>query len=139
MLKIVALCGALFFLSACQQASKQKATAPTEGYKTEVLYSSAVKDSFYISVCLPDGYDEANNTNYPVVYLTDANFHFDILAPLVKIYAMGGLMPQVILIGIGYKDFGTMDSLRYRDYTHPIAFAEYEMALSGEPKDFILF
>lgn len=101
------------------------------------IYSSAVKDSFNISVSTPPGYDA--NKKYPVVYLLDANLYFDIIAPAIKKYTeLGGIKPCVI-VGIGYKDFGTMDSLRSRDYTYPKALPRYEMVASGQADRFLAF
>lgn len=57
---------------------------------------------------------------------------------LIK-YNEVGLIRPLILIGIGYDDLHTMDSLRCRDYTYPQALADYKMATSGGAKIFLEF
>ncbi|WP_177191961.1 alpha/beta hydrolase [Parafilimonas terrae] len=102
------------------------------------MYSENVKDSFYINVNLPADYT-ANKNKYPVVFLLDANLYFDIVAAILDKYSEVGLAPSVILVGIGYKDFTAMDSLRNRDDTYPIAIPEYEMSVSGGADRFLSF
>ncbi|WP_436489258.1 alpha/beta hydrolase [Chitinophaga sp. ARDCPP14] len=103
------------------------------------LYSKAVADSFSIFVNLPDDYHPEQSQKYPVVYLLDANLYFDVMAVTLNKYAGVGLAPNVILVGIGYKDFPEMDSLRNRDDTYPVAIPEYEMSTSGGADKFLSF
>lgn len=103
------------------------------------MYSKSVADSFSIFINLPTGYDPQQNEKYPVVYLLDANLYFDIMATTINKYSEVGLAPAVILVGIGYKDFPTMDSLRNRDDTYPVAIPEYEMRVSGGADKFLSF
>ena len=74
-----------------------------------------------------------------MVYVLDANLYFDIIATTIDKYAQVGLAPNVILVGIGYRDFPTMDSLRNRDDTYPLAIPEYEMSTSGGADKFLSF
>lgn len=103
------------------------------------FYSKSVKDTFVVSVCLPNNYFTNKNKTFPVVYLLDANLYFDIVAAAFRKYSEVGLLPPAILVGIGYKDFSTMDSLRSRDYTFPTAIPEYEMSVSGQADKFLSF
>ncbi|WP_300598474.1 alpha/beta hydrolase-fold protein [Niabella sp.] len=103
------------------------------------FYSKNVKDSFTIYVNLPADYLADSSKHFPVVYLLDANLYFDIMATVLNNYTAVGLAPPVILAGIGYKDFQTMDSLRNRDYTFPTAIPEYEMPVSGGAPQFLNF
>jgi predicted alpha/beta superfamily hydrolase len=73
------------------------------------------------------------------VYLLDANLYFDIIATTLNTYSNLGLVPSVILVGVGYKDFSVMDSLRTRDDTYPVAIPEYEMSVSGGADKFLSF
>jgi len=61
------------------------------------------------------------------------------MAVTLNRYAEVGLAPNVILVGIGYQDFPTMDSLRNRDDTYPVAIPEYEMSTSGGADKFLSF
>jgi predicted alpha/beta superfamily hydrolase len=103
------------------------------------IYSKTVSDSFQLFIAVPDNYTTDSTKKFPVVYLLDANFYFDPLAAVFKKYAEVDLIPQVILVGIGYKDIKAMDSLRNRDYTYPAALPEYEMNISGGANAFLKF
>jgi predicted alpha/beta superfamily hydrolase len=100
------------------------------------MYSAGIRDSFTIFISLPEHYD-ARKT-YPVVYLLDANLYFDMMATVLKKYSEVGLQPA-ILVGIGYKDLMTMDSLRDRDYTYPLAEKTKDMPLSGNADKLLSF
>lgn len=127
-----------FLLTACNnnQTGTSGKTIVVENIKT--IYATAVQDSFSISVSLPEGYDTSHK-KYPVLFLLDANLYFDVMAVTIKKYAVVGLAPEAIVVGIGYKDFYAMDSLRSRDYTYPVAIPEYEMTHSGGAQRFLSF
>ncbi|PWU03539.1 MAG: hypothetical protein C5B52_03210, partial [Bacteroidetes bacterium] len=78
------------------------------------LYSKSVGDTFVISIQLPENYNSDSNKKYPTVYLLDANFYFPMMASVFREYEKAGLLPPLILVGIGYKSFELMDSLRQR-------------------------
>ena len=82
------------------------------------LYSKTVKDTFKIFICLPKNYNKDKNS-YPAVYVLDANVAFDMISTLMKLISNGLDCKQAIYIGVGYKDFMVMDSLRGRDYSYP--------------------
>jgi predicted alpha/beta superfamily hydrolase len=103
------------------------------------LYSHAVNDTFSIFVSLPEEYQAQPNNTYPVIYVLDANLYFDVFSVIMKKYSEVGLLSPAILVGIGYKDFPAMDSLRNRDYTYPLAIPEYEMTVSGQADKFLSF
>ncbi|HEY0273700.1 MAG TPA: alpha/beta hydrolase-fold protein [Chitinophaga sp.] len=126
--------------TACtERPDKNEQAHKTGKENTFQMYSKNVSDSFTITVALPGGYHEQPAQQYPVVYLLDANLYFDIIATTLKKYSEVGLAPSVILVGIGYKDFPAMDSLRNRDDTYPIAIPEYEMSVSGGADKFLSF
>jgi uncharacterized protein len=82
------------------------------------FYSRTIKDTFKIFTCLPKNYTKDRNT-YPAVYILDANVAFDMIPALMKLLSNGLDCKQAIYIGVGYKDFMVMDSLRGRDYSYP--------------------
>jgi predicted alpha/beta superfamily hydrolase len=82
------------------------------------LYSKTIKDSFKIFICLPKNY-EKNKETYPTVYVTDANVAFDMISTMMKLISNGLDCKQAIYVGVGYKNFMVMDSLRGRDYSYP--------------------
>lgn len=124
-------------ISCNQKAEKSETKITTKGNVTTRFYSKIIADTFSISVKLPNDYDPKEK--YPIVYLLDANIYFDILATTINKYNELGLTPAAILVGIGYKDFQTLDSLRNRDYTYPTANAEYQMTVSGGADKFLSF
>lgn len=126
-----------FFIS-CTDADKQENTH-TVNKNEFTIYAPVIKDSFNISVQLPEAYNKDSTPSFPVVYITDANFHFPMLAATLKQYERGGLLPPVILVGIGYKSFELMDSLRVRDYMYPAALPSDEMNAAGGGKNFVTF
>jgi predicted alpha/beta superfamily hydrolase len=82
------------------------------------FYSETIKDTFKIFICLPKKYDK-NKDTYPAVYVLDANVAFDMVSTLMKLLSNGLDCKQAIYIGVGYKNFLVMDSLRGRDYSYP--------------------
>jgi predicted alpha/beta superfamily hydrolase len=53
------------------------------------MYSKITGDSLQISVLFPQGYDADSNKNYPVIYVTDANFSFASLTQILQVLQMG--------------------------------------------------
>jgi predicted alpha/beta superfamily hydrolase len=112
-----------------QDDSEEKESIPTT-----TLFSESVKDTFSIFINLPKDYQKKKNQNFPVIFLLDANVYFNIVAD-----AMKENNSNAILVGIGYKDFIMMDSLRNRDYTFPIALAQDSFPISGSADNFLSF
>ena len=83
------------------------------------LWAPAVQDSFAIAVGLPERYDPAHPGGYPTVYVLDANLYFNDVVEVYRKEARKGNVPAVIVVGVGYRDFVMMDSLRQRDYLFP--------------------
>ena len=125
-------------LFACSPSTKQDANSNSLN-KEFSIYSKTIKDSFFISVQLPEGYYKNPTAKYPTVYVLDANFHFPMLASVIRQYEKGGMLPPIILVGIGYKSFKLMDSLRVRDYIYPAALPSDEMNAVGGGKNFADF
>ncbi|CAN5689323.1 alpha/beta hydrolase-fold protein [soil metagenome] len=120
----------LLFTFGCT-SDKEKAVVEKKYDDHFLLYSTAVQDSFNISIHLPNEYYDSTSKKYPVVYVTDANFYFPMLSAMLTQYEKGGLLPPLILVGIGYDSFESMDSLRVRDYLYPAALASDEMTTQG--------
>ena len=130
--------GVFLVFSTCTENAKKTNVGLTNSTEF-TLYSNTVKDTFYISVQLPLEYQEQPKKHYPVVVLTDANFYFPMLAPVMHQYEKGALLPPLILVGIGYKSFKIMNSLRVRDYLYPKAIPSDEMNAIGGGKRFYQF
>jgi len=87
-------------------------------YNTHLILfnSQFVDDTFHIFISLPDDY---NNTDkrYPVLYVLDGDISYGIAAGIARYLEIGGNIPELIVIGIGY---GAIDksagNKRNRDY-----------------------
>lgn len=106
---------------------------------SEKMYSQQVQDTFKLFKVTPKGYNNDSTKKYPLIIILDANAFFESTVSELKFNSFIGLIPKSIVIGVGYKDFMTMDSLRSRDYTYPTAIPEYEMTLSGGADKFKRF
>ena len=106
---------------------------------SEKMYSQEVRDTFKLFKVTPTGYSSDSTKKYPLIIILDGNAFFESTVSELKFNSFIGLIPKSIVIGVGYKDFPTMDSLRSRDYTYPTAIPEYEMALSGGADKFKKF
>lgn len=86
------------------------------GSEVQVLHSDAVGDDFEISVFSPPPGVEGP---VPVVYFTDANIGVGMAANAVNLLQMGGEIPPVRLVCVGYPigdDFVQFLRLRTRDF-----------------------
>ncbi|SDS43893.1 hypothetical protein SAMN05216490_1156 [Mucilaginibacter mallensis] len=128
---IINLLSLLLVISGCGDSHTTPKKESSSSIKEFTCYSNSVKDTFYITVQLPLNYEKEPKKRYPVVLLTDANFYFPMLAPIVHQYEKGGLLPPLILVGVGYKSFELMNSLRVRDYLYPQAIPSDEMKAPG--------
>ena len=141
MKKIIQTIVLLLLLNGCDNSVNKKVDTDkkvTVDSPTK-FYSRTVNDTLSIFISLPADYDSKKNIKYPVIYLLDANLYFDIVAATLKKYSEVGMLSPAILVGIGYKDFQTMDSLRSRDFTFPVAITDYEMSVSGKADKFLSF
>lgn len=113
-LRILIFTLALGVLPISSGFAQNKTTIPwTQNIK---LYSEAVKDTFLISVALPENYDK--KMEYSVVYLTDPRFAFGSAVEASRALAIEGAIPPIILVGIGYpgdQGIGRIMQLRSRD------------------------
>ena len=131
-LTIYLLCLALY---GCQPKTSP-ANHPATDTTPRAVYSKAVQDSLYVQTQLPLEYSDSSTKRYPVVVVLDANFHFPMLAASVRQYEKAGLLPPLIVVGVGYQSFATMDSLRVRDYLYPAALPSDELKAPGGGESF---
>ncbi len=85
------------------------------GTERHVLHSDIVDLDFEISIKLPLSPTEQP---LPVVFTTDANLSFAFMANLSDLLLLGGDMPQVLTVGIGYpvgSDLGYVFERRAKD------------------------
>jgi predicted alpha/beta superfamily hydrolase len=96
--------------------STLKQPVPILNTEQHVVSSDIVGDSFKINVALPNGYAETDS-NYPVLYLLDANIFFGLVTETARLLRFGGEIPDGLIVGIGYLDDAQHLGLRTRDLT----------------------
>jgi hypothetical protein len=116
----------LFTLAVCVSCAKAQ-QADTMTYKqvtlpqTEIryIYSSIIGEEIKIFVSLPENYRLTDTTYYPVLYLTDANLMFAAINQIIRMMQIGMELPQLILVGLGYKtdNLSAVFKLRSGDLT----------------------
>jgi predicted alpha/beta superfamily hydrolase len=106
---------------------------------SKMVYSKSVSDSFKIFISLPELYGQDPTKKYPLILMLDANAYFEPVLSELKLGTLTQGYPKSIVIGIGYKNFGSMDSLRDRDYTYPAALAADSFNVSGGGQKFKRF
>lgn len=146
--KLYLLLFALILFASCTQPKKDAGKTTTSSdsltefstvYTAPVkstVYSTNVKDSFTIFQSIPSAYNKDSAKKYPLVILLDANAFFEPMLANAKFNTFIGDMDECVITGVGYKNFPTLDSVRSRDYTYPVALPEYEMQLSGGAVNF---
>ncbi len=82
------------------------------------ICSSIIGEEFEISIALPANY-RSSDTTYPVLYLTDGNYFFDLCTRIARIMQFGHELPEILIVGIGYRNVTVSKwaELRSRDFT----------------------
>lgn len=83
------------------------------------IHSRATGRDYHVYVRLPEGYADAPERRWPVVYLLDGDSLFPLLAPthLFLHYDLG--LPEAIVVGIAYGGFSPEVNRRRLDFTAP--------------------
>jgi predicted alpha/beta superfamily hydrolase len=97
-----------------------EATVPRS--QVSMLSSSGSDREYKVFVALPLNYTDNSPEAYPVVYVLDASLLFGPVATIARWLALGGEMPEAIVVGIDHKigwteNFGMYRGLRFRDLT----------------------
>ncbi|MCZ6640798.1 MAG: alpha/beta hydrolase-fold protein [Gammaproteobacteria bacterium] len=111
-----------------------KGPVTTYGTTQYVLHSAEIDQNFQIDVAVPLTY-EMTEQKLPVVYVTDSNGFFLVYAGMTRALQLGGELPPIILVGIGYEIDNIMEmlSLRNRDLTPSFDKQWTEQAQSAPP------
>ena len=88
------------------------------------IESAEVGRGFHIYVRYPEGYDPAGAQRYPVVYLTDGDSLFPMLAPTQLFLHYDDGLPEVLMVGIAYGGFDPAVNRRNIDFQTPGANVE---------------
>ncbi len=111
----------------CPDANAQNAF---EIPRTQVIpiQNAVTKQQYELYIKLPKGYSENKDTQYPVIYFTDAVWHFEILSAATEF-----MLEDVILVGISWqKDIA--DDLKEEYGTHASRFTDYSFWKKSNPK-----
>ena len=100
---------AIVLLGGCRNEPAAVTTTPPPGAPAPfvagtdswVASSATTKRQYQISVTLPLNYASSGQV-YPVVYATDANFHFGTLVETARALRLENLIPDLIIVGIGW-------------------------------------
>jgi predicted alpha/beta superfamily hydrolase len=88
---------------------------PTE---VRTITSTYVQQEYQLFISLPASYAASDKT-FPVLYLLDGNATYTMVRPLIELQQISDLIPELIMVGIGYPTATYMDTaaLRGRDLT----------------------
>lgn len=81
--------------------------------KTQRVYPLFIK--------LPKSYSKNNDKTYPVIYLTDAWYSFQIVSGATRYPMNVNKMEEAIIVGISYAKGSMGDASRIRDYTPSVS------------------
>ena len=95
--------------------------------ETRVVRSALANDDYLISIALPFHYEDRTDEVWPVIYVLDGNFHFNMVVDMVRFMNIRvdlcNELPDALIVGIGYPVTGTLAErlhqvmhLRTRDF-----------------------
>lgn len=117
---LIALC---IGTTAAAHAQAPSDPAPIQPYVlagTEVrsLHASRLNRDYPLFISLPASYKTAPQRNYPVLFVTDADYAFPLVRSIGRRVGNGGKdLEEFILVGLGYATGDTPIYSRQRDYT----------------------
>lgn len=77
--------------------------------------------TYPLFIKLPRSYTANSNKAYPVIYLTDAMYSFQVVSGATRFAMNSAKMDEAIIVGISYSKGSRGPSSRVRDYTHQVA------------------
>nr|WP_269468650.1 alpha/beta hydrolase-fold protein [Alteromonas sp. ASW11-130] len=95
----------------------------TKGFEIPRSHIIEIKDPdsyrvYPLFIKLPRSYDNRKDKSYPVIYLTDAWYSFQIVSGATRFPMNTGKMQEAIIVGISYSRGARGSASRIRDYTH---------------------
>ncbi len=103
------------------------------------IYSDILGRAYEIQVKLPPSYGDAESADrvYPVLYLNDAPYNFQVAAGITHLPMNAETIEEFIIVGIGYETGAHGMDSRTRDYT-PSINPEFER-VTGEAAAYLEF
>ncbi|WP_395047987.1 alpha/beta hydrolase [Flavobacterium sp.] len=83
------------------------------------MQSTVNNKTYQLYISLPAGYNSADTTRYPVLYILDANYSYLLISSLHNLLDSGQEIEKIIIVAIGDKDQSniTWNTRRMIDYT----------------------
>ena len=82
------------------------------------MHSALANDHYLISVALPFHYEDRTDEAWPVIYVLDGNFHFNMVVDMVRFMNIRvgfcNELPDALIVGIGYPVSGTLTEVFHR-------------------------
>lgn len=85
--------------------------------KTVELTESSTARVYPLYIKVPRSYGSNMDKTYPVIYLTDAGYSFQIASGATRFPMNSGVMEEAIIVGVSYAKGSEGASSRIRDYT----------------------
>lgn len=85
--------------------------------KTVELIEPSSNRVYPIFIKIPRSYKSNHDKKYPVIYLTDALYSFQIASGATRFTMNSGAMKEAIIVGVSYSKDSQGASSRVRDYT----------------------
>lgn len=109
----------LFFIHSVQLVKAQD----TKAFEIPRSNIIEIKDPdservYPLFIKLPRSYEHHKDKTFPVIYLTDAWYSFQIVSGATRLPMNTGKMQEAIIVGISYSKGSRGPSSRIRDYTH---------------------
>lgn len=98
--------------------------------ETLELTDPSSKRVYPLFVKLPRSYHSNKEQRYPVIYLTDAWYSFQVTSGATRFPMNSGVMEEAIIVGISYSKGSRGSSSRVRDYT-PSKAASWKLETGG--------
>lgn len=90
---------------------------PASEAQTVDVIDRVTGEGYRIFLHIPSG--PAPEEGFPVVYLLDGSWYFEMSTQISKLLVRSGDMPSAVIVGIGYDDPNEARILRWQDFTRP--------------------
>lgn len=97
--------------------------------KENIFPAKNVADTFHIFISMPDDYNTTDKS-YPVLYILDGDVTYGMAASIARYLQIGGNIPELIIVGIGYGSIDRNSGNKSRRDYRPIAEGGAENFLS---------
>lgn len=129
----------MLLLSSFSSFSNSIVSSPVNIPRSSVveIKDLATNLTYPLFIKLPKSYKKQKNKRYPVIYLTDALYAFQIVSGATRFPMNFNSMEEAIIVGISYAKGSKGSSSRVRDYTP--TFNEQWKNKTGDAKQHALF